>query len=148
MSNNFLVLAALSGVGWLLANSTLAHGADTAPAVTSNDTGSSRAIDMRPAPVPLVRKVTTTPWSPLPTVEVAPRLPTAAVEPTGGASAAELPARDELTGTAAKAAVESDGYKRVTVLGPGPNGTWRVKGYRGDTEIVVTVDGAGTVTME
>jgi len=49
---------------------------------------------------------------------------------------------------AAKAAVEADGYKRVTVLGPGPNGTWRVKAYRGDTEVVVTVDGTGTVTLE
>ena len=88
------------------------------------------------------------PRAPIPTVEPAPRAPNAAVEPTPEGGAAELPARDELTGTAAKAAVEADGYKRTTVLGPRANGTWRVKGFRGDTEVVLTVDGAGTVTIE
>ena len=53
-----------------------------------------------------------------------------------------------LAGGAAKAAVEADGYKRVVVLGPGPNGTWRVKGYRGNTEVLLTVDEAGSVTLD
>ena len=151
MLNNFLVFAALSGVGWLLGICTMptpAHSADTAPAVNSNTSDSASPVETRRAPVPVVRRVTVSPRAPIPTVEPAPRPPNAAVEPTPEGGAAELPARDELTGTAANAAVEADGYKRTTVLGRGPNGTWRVKGFRGDTEVVLTVDGAGTVTME
>ena len=149
MANNLLVLGMLWGVGFLLTNSGPAHGADTAPAIKSNATGSSGAIEMRRAPVPLVREIMTTPRPPVPTVEPASRPPSAAAEPTGGAGTEEPPVRDaRLADGAAKAAVEADGYKRVTVLGPGPNGTWRVKAYRGDTEVVVTVDGTGTVTLE
>ena len=86
---------------------------------------------------------------PVPTVEPASRPPTAAAEPTGGAGAEEPPARGApLSVGAAKAAVEADGYKRGTVLGLGPSGTWRVGAYRENTQIVVTVDGTGSVTME
>ena len=149
MANNLLVLVMLWGVGGLLTNSGPAYGADTAPAIKSNVTGSSGAIEMRRAPVPLVREIMTTPRPPVPTLEPASRPPTAAAEPTGGAGAEERPARNALLAEgAAKAAVEADGYKRATVLGPGPNGTWRVKAYRGDTEVVVTVDGTGSVTMK
>ena len=82
-------------------------------------------------------------------MEPASRPPTAAAEPTGGAGAEEPPARDALLAEGAvKAAVEADGYKRVTVLGPGRSGTWRVKAYRGNTEVVVTVEGTGSVTVE
>jgi hypothetical protein len=53
-----------------------------------------------------------------------------------------------LESKAAKALVEADGYKRVTILGRGPNGTWRAKGYRGTTEVGLSVDAAGSVTMD
>jgi hypothetical protein len=49
---------------------------------------------------------------------------------------------------AAKAAVEADGYKRVTILGPGPNGAWRARGYRDDSEIALIVTADGSVTTE
>ena len=147
MANNLFVLIMLWGVGCLLANSGPAYGADAAPAIKSNATGSSGAIEMRRAPVPLVREITT-PWSPAPTVEPASKLPAAAAKPTGGAGAEEPPARDVLRAEGAKAAVEADGYKRVTVLGPGPSGTWRVKAYRGNTEVVLTVDNTGSVTAD
>ena len=49
---------------------------------------------------------------------------------------------------AAKAAVEADGYKRATVLGKASNGTWRAKAYRGATEVQLTVDGTGRVSLE
>ena len=148
MANNLFVLIMLWGVGCLMAYSRPAYGADAAPAIKSNANGNSGAIEMRRAPVPLVREITT-PWSPAPTVEPASKLPAAAAKPTGGAGAEEPPARDALLAEgAAKAAVEADGYKRATVLGPGRNGTWRVKAYRGNTEVVVTVDGTGSVTME
>ena len=148
MANNLFVLIMLWGVGCLMAYSRPAYGADAAPAIKSNANGNSGAIEMRRAPVPLVREITT-PWSPAPTVEPASKLPAAAAKPTGGAGAEEPPARDALLAEgAAKAAVEADGYKRAAVLGPGRNGTWRVKAYRGNTEVVVTVDGTGSVTME
>ena len=148
MANNLFVLIMLWGVGCLMAYSRPAYGADAAPAIKSNATGNSGAIEMRRAPVPLVREITT-PWSPAPTVEPASKLPAAAAKPTGGAGAEEPPARDALLAEgAAKAAVEADGYKRATVLGPGRNGTWRVKAYRGNTEVVVTVEGTGSVTVE
>ena len=150
MANNLFVLVMLWGVVCLLTNSGPAYGADTAPAIKSNATGSSGAIEMRRAPVPFVREIMTTPRPPVPTVEPTSRPPTAAAEPTGGAGAEEPPARDALLAEgAAKAAVEADGYKRVTVLGPGRGGcTWRVKAYRGNTEVVVTVEGTGSVTVE
>jgi len=112
MLKNSLVFAALSGVGSQLGICTMpmpAHSADRAPAVNSNTSDSSGPVEMRRAPVPVVRSVTVSPRAPIPTVE-----------PTPESGAAELPARDELTGTAAKAAVEADGYKRTTVLGRGP----------------------------
>jgi len=56
--------------------------------------------------------------------------------------------RPELAQTAAKAALELDGYKRVTVLGRGSNGAWRAKGYRGTTEVLLTVDDTGRVSTE
>jgi hypothetical protein len=60
----------------------------------------------------------------------------------------EPTAPEQLHSKAAKMAVEADGYKRVTVLGKGPKGAWRAKGYRGTTEVLLTVDGAGRVSMD
>jgi hypothetical protein len=149
MANNLLVLVMLGGVGCLLANSESAYAADTAPVIKSNATDGSGKLEMRRAPVPLVREIMPTPRPAGPAVEPASRPPTAAAEPTGAAGAEEPPAHDALLAeAAAKAAVEADGYKQVTVLGPGPSGTWRVKAHRGGTEVVVTVDGAGSVTTQ
>jgi len=61
---------------------------------------------------------------------------------------AEVQAQDDLDRKAAKAAVELDGYKRVTVLGKASNGAWRAKAYRGTTEVRLTVDGTGRVSLE
>ena len=69
-------------------------------------------------------------------------------QPIGGPDTAEPLAGNALAGGAAKAAVEADGYKRVIVLGRGPNGTWRVKGHRGNMEVLLTVDEAGSVTLD
>ena len=55
----------------------------------------------------------------------------------------DVTSRGDVDRAAAKAAVEADGYKRVTILGAGPNGTWRAKAYRGDTEVALTIDFAG-----
>jgi hypothetical protein len=74
--------------------------------------------------------------------------PAASAEPM--APAAELPAK--ATGSpgdsAAKAAIEADGYKGVKVMHKGENGLWYAKAMRGRTEVVLTVDAAGRVTLE
>ena len=48
----------------------------------------------------------------------------------------------------AKAAVEADGYKRVTVLGRAADGTWQARAYRGATEVLLAVDDTGRVSMQ
>ena len=61
---------------------------------------------------------------------------------------AEQQAQDDLDKEAAKAAIELDGYKRVSILGKASNGAWRARAYRGATEVLLTVDGTGRVSME
>jgi hypothetical protein len=91
---------------------------------------------MRRTPAPLVREIMTTPRPPVPTVHAASRPPTAAAEPTGGAGNEEPPARGApLSEGPPRRRSKVDGYKRVTVLVPGPSGTWRVKACRGNTEV-------------
>jgi hypothetical protein len=117
-----------------------------APAVRCQDSsrsvtvGSGPALEMRQAPVPLIRK------GPVPVQPSAPDVETTLgqVRP----SAAEALARNGLSSQGAKAAVEADGYKRATVLGREPNGIWRAKGYRGMTEVLLTVDRTGKVSMD
>jgi hypothetical protein len=55
--------------------------------------------------------------------------------------------QNDLDQKAAKLAAEQDGYKRI-IVGKASNGAWRAKGYRGTTEVRLTVDGTGTVSME
>jgi hypothetical protein len=57
-------------------------------------------------------------------------------------------APDGLDMRAAQAAIEADGYERVSVLGRGADGTWRAKAYKGTSEVRLTVDGRGRVTAE
>jgi hypothetical protein len=60
----------------------------------------------------------------------------------------EAKAQDNLDERAAKAAIEADGYKRVSVLGKSADGTWRAKAYRGATDVRLTVDAAGRVSAD
>jgi hypothetical protein len=94
----------------------------------------SLALEARRDPVPLVRSV---------------RVPSASSPPADKAAAGgEQPAQDDFDRRAAKAAAELDGYKRVSILGKGSNGAWRAKGYRGTTEVLLTIDGTGRVSMD
>jgi len=146
MANNFLILGTLAALGWVFVNGSPPPGEPTARSYMSRmgaagssmtpDATASRSpvVEARQAPVPLVRNVRPPPETP---------------------SLAELPAhdaqqqgQDDLNRNAAKAAVEADGYKRVTVLGKAGNGAWRAKGYRGTTEVLLTVDGTGRVSMD
>jgi hypothetical protein len=145
MANNFLVLGTLGAFGWLFINgppstkpaapldtSKVAAMASSMPAAVPTSWNS--APELRRDPVPLVRNVRTSPAPPAPV-----DTPAAAVEQQG---------QDDLDRHAAKAAVELDGYKHVSILGKASNGAWRAKAYRGATEVVLTVDGTGRVSMD
>ena len=148
MANNFLNLGMLSVLTWLLVSglAPCVRSADSNSSATVNATGQSGLPEMRRAPVPLVRKAP--PRVPIAVVEPAPPSLPPAVEPTNEAQPAEPAPRDPFDSKAAKTAVEADGYKRVTVLGKGPNGSWRAKGFRGTTEVLLTVDDTGRVSMD
>jgi hypothetical protein len=48
----------------------------------------------------------------------------------------------------AKSAIEADGYKSVKNIVAGPDGTWRARAMRGNTEVALTVDRTGRVSYE
>ena len=93
------------------------------------------SVEVRQAPVPLLMK-------PRPAVEL-PAVDAAAPAP-------EVPAKtsDAAGDGTAKAAIEADGYKSVKVLRQGPNGIWYAKAMRGKTEVGLTVDAEGRVSLE
>jgi hypothetical protein len=49
---------------------------------------------------------------------------------------------------AARAAIEADGYKGVTVLRKGANGVWHASALRGKTTVMLRVDGSGSVSAD
>lgn len=59
---------------------------------------------------------------------------------------AEAKPQDGLERTAAKTAIEADGYKGVTVLGQAAEGTWQARAFRGTTEVQLIVDSTGRVS--
>jgi len=93
------------------------------------------SLEARRAPVPLLMK-------PRPTIEQ-PIFDADAVGP-------EVPAK--IGGgsgeSAAKAAIEADGYKRAKMVRQGDNGIWYAKAMRGTTEVSLTVDAGGRVSLE
>ena len=143
MANNFLFLGTLAAFGWVLVNGTppstepaARPSASRVAAADSSKTAHAAAgppLEARQAPVPLVRNF---------------RLPPEASPFAAPAVNTQQPAQDDLDMKAAKAAVEADGYKRVTVLGKAGNGAWRAKGFRGATEVLLTVDGSGRISMD
>jgi hypothetical protein len=146
MIKSALILGVFIALGWLLIAGSQQTTAPTAqssvpPAVAAETWVTSpvtadRAVvlEARQAPVPVMRDLRTLP--------AAPSLPDIS-EPDS-----EAQAQDDLDKRAAKAAIEADGYKRVNVLGKGADGSWRAKAYRGSTEVQLTVDGTGRVTLE
>jgi hypothetical protein len=146
MANNFLILGTLAALGWAFVNgsppSTEPKGWPTASRIATTDSsiipyitaGRGPALDLRRDPVPIVRNFRVSPAPP--------------VSAETQAAAAEQQAQDDLDRRAAKAAVEQDGYKRVSILGKVNNGAWRAKGYRGTTAVQLTVDSTGRVSMD
>ena len=148
MANNFLLLSTVGAIGWIFLSGPPEMKPVREPSRVAAATSASSRIDARPssgiearqAPVPLVRSVRVPP----PT--------TAASAATAPAASVETPVatgeQDDLDRRAAKAAAEEDGYKRVTIIGKASNGAWRVRGLRGTTEVLLTVDGTGRVSMD
>ena len=143
MTNNFLVFGALVAFGSILAQVPLSEPASlpaASRATTTDSAAPSYAVASRDvlethhAPVPLVRNVR----APAPT-------PASFDVPVPGE---ETQGQDDSDKRAAKAAIEADGYKRVSVLGKAGNGAWRAKAYRGTAEVQLTVDGTGRVSTE
>jgi hypothetical protein len=144
MTRKLLALALLVVVGWTVANAPVpaAISRSTAPHTTPPDSVvaspvavASSSLAVRQLPVPFVRTV-----RPLPVKASAPEV---------AAPDSEAKAQDDADEkAAAKAAIEADGYKRVSVLGRGANGTWRAKAYRGTTSVGLTVDGSGSVSLD
>ena|SRR5262245_60975929 len=142
MANNFLILGTLGIFGWAAVNGPPPLTEPTARSAVSRTTTANPSktayvvgpMEARQAPVPLVRSVKPRPAS-------SPAAASAAADP-------QQQTQDDLDRKAAKAAVEADGYKRVTLLGKASNGAWRAKGFRGSTEVLLTVDGTGRVSMD
>ena len=144
MTNNyFLSLIVLAALAWAfvdppvaepLPRSVASRAATFGPVSSSHATVDSSVLEAHRPPIPLMRNVQASPKT-VATADVA-------------IADADVQAPDNLGIGTAKAAIEADGYKRVSVIGKQGNGTWRAKAYRGQTEVQLTVDGAGRVSLE
>jgi len=104
------------------------------PVTAPHATAVSNLLEAHRPPIPLMRSVRV--------------LPKTAATPDVAMADAAVQAPDNLDVGTAKAAIEADGYKRVSVIGKQGNGTWRAKAYRGQTEVQLTVDGTGRVSAQ
>ena len=96
------------------------------------------SFEIRQAPVPLVMKARPTIETPVFDADaVGPEVPALA-------KAGDAPAEN----SAAKAAIEADGYRNAKVVRQGENGIWYAKAMRGTTEVSLTVDATGRVSLE
>jgi hypothetical protein len=139
----FLSLIVLAALAWVFVNppvaeslprSVASRAATSDPVIASHATSDSNLMEARRLPIPLMRNVRA--------------LPRTAATPDVVMADADVQAPDNRDIGTAKAAIEADGYKRVSVIGKQGNGTWRAKAYRGQTEVLLTVDGAGRVSLE
>ena len=148
--NNFLALGAFVACSWVASNIVLLEPAVrpvasrsttlTAPAFPSEPIADRNVLKVRRAPVPLVRTVRPSTVTPNDVNALTPSAEQKAED--------ERKVQDDLDKKAARAAVEADGYKRATLVGKSSNGSWRAKAYRGTTEVWLTVDGTGRVSLD
>ena len=148
MMNNLLGVIV---VGGLVGTFVLAPTPETAPRSVASRPASTDVAAASPADV--ASNTLTSQHPPVPLVRSPRALPATAVSPEVRANPVDanqldVQPQDRSDRTAARAAIEADGYKGVTVLGKGTDGTWRAKAYRGKTEVQLTVDGTGRVSTE
>jgi hypothetical protein len=112
-----------------------------------------QAASPRAAPAPTAQKVSVGMRQPPVPLLMKPRTPVnlPAVDGKAGdakPAAADQAASDGFNESAAKAAIEADGYKGVKLLRKGANGVWHASALRGKTTVRLTVDANGAVTAE
>ncbi len=143
MTHNLLSLIVVAALVGTFANtpapeplprSVASRAATVDPAVASHANADSTTLQAHQPPIPLMRNVRA--------------VPTTATPPDVHTPDADVRARDGLDIGTVRAAIEADGYKGVNVLGKGGSGTWRAKAYRGQTEVRLTVDGTGRVSVD
>jgi hypothetical protein len=141
--NYFLSLIVLAALGWAFVNppaaepltrSVASRATSPDPVIASHATIDSNLLEAHRPPIPLMRNVRA--------------LPKTATTADVAVADVEVHSSDNLDSGTARAAIEADGYKRVSVIGRQGNGTWRAKAYRGQTEVQLTVDGTGRVSLE
>jgi len=93
-------------------------------------------IEVRQAPVPLQMR------------ERPPVVLPAVIETASATPPPASPPAETEGASFARSAIEADGYKAVKNIVPGPDGTWRARALRGRTEVVLTVDRAGRVSLD
>ena len=100
------------------------------------------SVEVRQAPVPLLMK-------PRPPIEQT-AVDADAAQPEVLAKTSDVSGESAVKAgeSAAKAAIEADGYKGVKVLRQGANGIWYARAMRGSTEVPLTVNAAGHVSLE
>lgn len=150
VANNVLLVGVLGAMGWLFVSAVpplkpversaaaqaAVHDSAAAPYPSASQ---GPVIVKHQDPVPLVRNV--------PAPAASPTVP-ARSETSTSAAPEDRQTPDDLDRKAARLAAELDGYKRVSILGRADNGAWRAKGYRGATEVLLTVDGTGRVSLD
>ncbi|HLM13797.1 MAG TPA: hypothetical protein VK362_15505 [Reyranella sp.] len=105
------------------------------------------SVETRQAPVPFQPK----PRPPVSVPPVADKDKDKATEAKATGQSGDKPAEtssDPAGEKAARAAIEADGYKGVTVLRKGANGVWHASALRGKTTVMLTVDGSGSVSAD
>ena len=142
-SNNFLSLIILAALAWAFVDppvaepqprSVASHAATSDPVTAPHAIAVSTLLEAHRPPIPLVRNV-----------QAPPKI---VATPEVAMADADVKTPDNSGIGIAKAAIEADGYKRVNVIGKQGNGTWRAKAYRGQTEVQLTVDETGRVSLE
>ncbi len=125
----------------------------TAPAATQPVAAAQAAVPPRPAsslktaqaPVPFLTASHSEFFTPPPADTKATDTPaTTATTASADVNIATAPQVD----TAAKSAIEQDGYRNVRSLVKAPDGSWRGRAMRGSTEIAVRVDTDGSVAAD
>lgn len=110
--------------------------AATAVATPSVGVQPKAAVETRQAPVPLLARDRPA-WAVPTKLEASPAV---------SAATAAAPVPNEEGSRFARGAIEADGYKGVRDISPGPDGTWRARAMRGQTEVTITVDREGRVS--
>jgi hypothetical protein len=146
MMNNLLSATVLAG---LVGTAAWAPVPEPAPRSVASRPAPSVSADVAAgSPIVAVSNTLPSQHPPIPIVRGPRAVPAVAASPEARASQAESLPQTRSDRSSAQAAIEADGYSRVTVLGRSADGTWRAKAYRGTTEVQVTVDGAGRVSSE